>query len=428
MGDYSSESAKIKMINFLELVSISYGLVAGFISLWLFFLGINKIPFIVPIILLPVLTICLTATLILYKKRKTIKLPETTNFLKNKNTLFIIFVTVIGGIFLWSLMQTIIWPPSEWDALALYDYRAVRFFETKSLAQSVLTNYLPLVTYNYSYPFFTSLLHAFIYLLGGNNPQFLYSLVYVAFIVCFYYCLRRRTTKLISMLITLAFATTPSFVYQSTVSYTNLFYSFYLGMGTIYFWEWVADRKNRYFAISALFLGLSTFIRSQEPFWMANLLIVFIYCLKKRQIKKIIVYFAAFFLLRQPWIIYRDSVYASVPNLVQDPYRFSIQIGKIYEVIPYVVSNLASDWKVIFLLLIFMLVLARKKIIKYWYIIGLIMFDFLIVFLGTYYLSINFDWWNRIGGSAVRMSMFFIPLILYAVAILFYAKIFKDVK
>jgi len=398
------------MINILELISISYGLIAGFITLWLFFLGINKFLFFVPTILLPVLTICLPAILILYKKRKIIIFPKIN----------IILILVVGGIFLWSLSQTIIWPPSEWDALALYDYRAVRFFETKSLAQSVLTNYLPLVTYNYGYPFFTSLLHAFVYLLGGSNPQFIYSLIYLAFIICFYYCLARRTSKIISMLVTLVLATTPSFIYQSTVSYTNLFYSFYLGMGTIYLWEWIADRKNSYFAISAIFLGLSTFIRSQEPFWIMNLFFVFIYCLKVKEYKKIIVYGVIFFLIRQPWIIYRDSVYASVPNLFQDPYRFSIQIGKIFEVIPYVISNLASDWKIIFLLLIFILILGTKQLIKFWYITGLIFLDFLIVFLGTYYLSINFDWWNRIGGSAVRMSMFFTPLILYAVAVLFF--------
>jgi hypothetical protein len=193
-------------------------------------------------------------------------------------------------------------------------------------------------------------------------------------------------------------------------------------MGTIYFWEWVVDRKNRYFVTSAIFLGLSTFVRSQEPFWMVNLFFVFICCLKVRESKKIPVYFAIFFLIRQPWILYRDSVYASVPNLVLDPYRFSIQIGKIFEVIPYVISNLASDWKIIFLLLILMFILGTKKLIKYWYISGLILLDFLIVFLGTYYLSINFDWWNRIGGSAVRMSMFFTPLILYTVAVLFFPK------
>lgn len=407
---------------FWERFFLGFGLGIALSTFWLFFLGVVEIPFSRELTVLPLAGIIGLLLIQLALKRK-IEFPSRPKFknLKKLKIPQIIFLTIIVFLVCWSFLQTLVWPPYEWDALALYDFRAQRFFETRSLAEHILITPPWLTTYTYSYPFFTSLAHALIYILGGGNPKFLYTLIYLSLLICFYYCLRRRTSKTLALGITAVLATIPSFVYHSTIAYTNLPYTFYFVMGTVYFWEWVTYKRKSYFWISALFLGFSTWVRSQDPFWIANLLILALFCLRVKKLKGFLVYLITFFSIRYVWIIYRASVFRQVEGLYHIPYRVKFDLASLFSTISFVIKNVLLDWR-IFVLLFLAIFLwgGRKQIKRNWYISGLILLYLLMVFAGTYYLSINLWWWQKIGGSAARMSMFFFPLILYAVTAVFF--------
>ena len=408
--------------NFWERLSLGFGLGIGLATFWLFFLGVAKIPFSSQLVVLPLVGAISLLLVILFPKGK-IEFPLKSQFKAFKEfSLFQrAFLILIIALVCWSFLQTFVWPPFTWDTIALYDFRAQRFFETRSLAESILITPSWLAPYTYSYPLFTSLAHTLVYILGGENPKFIYSLIYLALLSCFYFCLRRRTSRILSLGITAVLATVPAFVYHSTIAYSNLPYVFYFVIGTLYFWEWATYDKKSYFWISALFLGLSTWTRSQEPFWIANLLFLGIYCLRTKRVVRVLPYTLIFFAIRQSWSIYRHSVYLQVENLQEVPLKLSFSFIKLFAVIPFVVRNVVLDWRVF--ILVFLAIFfwgGRKQLGKNWYIIGLILLHISMIFAGTYYLSVNLWWWDKIGGSAARMSIFFFPLILYAATAIFF--------
>lgn len=172
---------------FWEKVFLGFWLGIGLVTLFMFALGVANISLWPRNIFLPLIVIEIFLSLTLVFKKK-IKLPLSGFKLHPLDSLRrslmslsrneIIFLSIIFFLIAWSFLATIGWPPYEWDALALYDFRGRVFAETHSLAQQIFSSHpqIEIVTYNYSYPFFTSLTHALVYLLGKNNPQFLYTL------------------------------------------------------------------------------------------------------------------------------------------------------------------------------------------------------------------------------------------------------------
>jgi len=407
---------------FLERIFLGFGLGIGLVTLWIFFLGVVKIPFSSQLVILPLIAaVCLLLMLLFPKGKVEVPLRLQFETFKKFDLVQKAFLILIISLVFWSFLQTFVWPPYEWDSLALYDFRAQRFFETRSLAESILTTPSWLATYTYSYPLFTSLAHTLVYILGGENPKFIYSLVYLSFLSCFYFCLHRRTARTLSIGMTAVLATVPAFVYHSTIAYSNLSYVFYFVLGTLYFWEWATYDKKGYFWISALFLGLSTWSRNQEPFWVANLIFLLIYCLKTKKVGKIFPYLFIFFAIRQSWSLYLHFLYRGVKNLEMIELKPSFNLEKILPVITFVVKNVILELRLFLLILLAIFVFGKGRVLrKNWPIVGLVVFHLLMVFAGTYYLSVNLWWWDKIGGSATRMSMFFFPFILYGATAIFF--------
>ena len=171
-----------------------------------------------------------------------------------------VIVLALSFLVITAFGRALFWPVWLWDALALYDYRAKIFFEAGGIAKSLAISSLPL----HSYPPMTSLAHAFVYILGGGgaNPQFIYALFYIALIVTFYISLRKYCRRWMSLLFTLFLASTPMFVEFSANAYTNLPYTFYFGMGTIYLYRFMQEERWGIFIIAALLLGLAGWTRS----------------------------------------------------------------------------------------------------------------------------------------------------------------------
>ena len=153
----------------------------------------------VSVVSLLLIGLIVTVFIFFFLKRN---LKSIFNFnLKYKNKLGItekIAILAIIVIALSSLLITIYYPVNAWDALALYDFRARVIVDFGYFVQ-IAKNY----TYFSHYPLFTSLTHTFVYLSGGKNPQFLYSLYLISFAVAFYSLLKRSVKRNIALLSTL---------------------------------------------------------------------------------------------------------------------------------------------------------------------------------------------------------------------------------
>lgn len=332
-----------------------------------------------------------------------------------------IMLVILIILFIYSLVNSLYWPISDWDALAIYDFRAKIFAITGSMTEGINRGYF------FGYPLLVSLANAWVYLLGGENPKFIYSLFYLSFIFVFYGIIRRQCSRRFSLLSILLLATTPSLFAHSMIVYTNLPYTVFLITGCLYLYLWTVNQKNDFLFLSALLTGLSTWTRSTEPFWLTNILIIIGSSLIKKNYQSIFWFLLIFLLIQQPWKIYESQMigqnYSTAGQITSSILVMlnNLEISRIKQVIEYLYRNVVLSWQPLFTFFLVCLVLERRKFIKSHRlaIFLMILFNFFILLGGTYVLSINYSVWQKIPGSAERMSMFFLPLFL-AYLVLFF--------
>lgn len=328
----------------------------------------------------------------------------------------IIFVLV--GLFIYSFVLSLYWPVADWDALALYDFRAKIFVDTGAMVEGIRRGYF------FGYPLLSSLADAWIYFLGGNNPKFIYSLFFFTFILMFYGATRRIGARRTALLSTLLLATTSSIFSHSTMVYTNLPYTVYLVMGTVYLYFWLIKKETGYLFLSALMIGLSTWTRSTEPFWLTTLVIVVLYSLVRKKPTQLLLYLLIFFSIQQPWKIYESQMAGKAFSTTSQisvglsTVLTGIDFDRIRQVLEYIYQNVISFWYPILLLFLAVIFLQIKNFFRQQNLIFLIMIiiNFLFLLVGTYIFSFSPFQWKEIPGSAARMSMFFIPLFIFYVA------------
>jgi len=317
--------------------------------------------------------------------------------------------------------NTLYWPVYIWDSLTLYDFRARLFAQTGTIRSITGDGF---GGYYLGYPLLTSLAHTIVYLAGGNNPQFIYSLFYISLVLVFYGQLREFVSRKASLLFTLILVSIPQIFEQSVVSYTNLPYMVYLSLGAIYFYIWNKKKANGFLPLAAMMVGFSTWTRSSEPFWMVILGVVVIMALVKKRYTDILVFPLFFFPIQLAWKITSKSLlvaqavgggtvgYFTFLNKILDFPRWVVVTDFLYK---YVITR----WGIVFT--VFVACFANAVItrrIKESFLIYFINFVLLLaLFVGTFVFSFTFPEWQEIPDSASRMAMIFYPLFIFAIGL-----------
>jgi len=402
----------------VERVGLSYVLGLGFLTLFMFFSYLAGFKFNLGNTLN--ILVVLVLVVFIFTRRKII--PYITdlassfslvNFSKTEK----IIILVLAFLVIFSLISTLYYPVNAWDALVLYDWRAKLFVATGSMVEAIRRGYF------FGVPLLTSLAHTWVYFLNGKQPEFIYTLFFLSFITMFYGALREFTTRGICLGVVLIVATIPDIFEHSTFAYTNFPYTVYFVMGTIYLYIWMIKEKKGYLILSALMLGLSTWTRSTEPFWLINFMILIIYSLYKREIWQPLLFAFLFFSIRQPWVIFENSI-LSLDTTVSGRIFEGVTVilrqfnfSHVFLIFGFVYNNLFSQQIIYWLGLLIFVVWERKfnhKKKNVW-LSGMIIGYALLVIVGTYVFSLTFQDW-KIGGSLARMAMFFPPLILFYIA------------
>lgn len=318
-----------------------------------------------------------------------------------------------------SLVNTLYWPVHIWDSLVLYDFRGHVFAQTGFMKDAFINDYYT------NYPLLTSLAHTIIYIAGGRYPQFLYSLYYLSLGLTFYGFLREFVSRKIGLFATLILLIAQPLFYHSMLSLTNLPFSVYLSLGAICVFLWNKKREVGYLILTALLVGLSTWTRSNEPFWAAILLIVFIVSIYHKKIWETVLFSLFFFPIREAWKVFQSSLNGTNILTTGEIAGYSRTFPLIFnlerwpQVIGYLYINVFRPWGAVFVAFIvatIALFLLRKQ--REYFLIFFITFIFLVVLIaGTLQLSISTDYWYRIGDAAERLSMLFYPLFVYCVAL-----------
>lgn len=417
-------------MHILERIGLSYLLGLGIFTFIVFCYSITgiKITFLsVNIFLIGLIFVELFLTKLFHRKLS-LKLISHINNLKRLTTLEKILILLITIFIVTSFALTFYYPVNVWDALALYDFRA-KIIAKEGYFLQIASNF----SYFSQYPLFTSLSHTLVYVWGGNNPQFIYSLIYVSFLMCFYGSLREFSNRKIALVCTLLMASVPVFFEHSTFSYTNLPYSIYIFLGTVYLFRWIVEDKNiGYVILSGLLTGLSTWSRSTEPFWAVNILIILFYSFYKRKkfLFSWIWYFLPFFTIKEIWsriyhllergIKSNSSFVAAEVGSWKDSIFNTVLDGKqILNVLFFIYQKIILTWFPVLIVFLFTVLLnlikIRKRISSLFLVFILLYLGFLVY--GTYVYSLSVPYWLTIPDSARRMAMFFIPLIIFYIGL-----------
>jgi hypothetical protein len=280
--------------------------------------------------------------------------------------------------------------------------------------------------YYYSYPLLTSLAHTIIYIAGGKYPQFLHSLFYLSLGVTFYGFLREFVSRKISLLSTLFLLMAQPLFYHSLLSLTNLPYTVYLSLGAISVFLWDKKKDVGYLILSALLIGLSTWTRSVEPFWLAIFLAVVAASIYRRKVWNIITYSILFFPISRIWKVFQASVagkqvltagagdgYERILPALLDLSRWA----KIFE---FLYKHVIIPWGAVFVAFIVATIsLFILKAQKKFFLVFFMTFLLLGVLVGgTFVFSLYVGNWFAIGDATERLSMLFYPLFIYCTTLI----------
>jgi len=349
---------------------------------------------------------------------RNVKARNTKRKIKPRQILFWGFIMLI---FIYTLINNVMWPITDWDALALYDFRAKVLLVNTNFLDAAVKNHF----YFAQYPLLTSLTHLFIYQAGANNPKFIYSMFYLSFVLIFYSLLKRNITQKKAMLFTLILALTPEIFNHAIIAYTNLPYLTLLCSGVLYLLSWMKTRDRSEIVLSALLVGLSIWTRIAEPFWIVPLIFVFIEMFKSKNWKVFALYLAVillFYYSWKPFQVYLDSMNIPLTSKGQLGYWGIIKgitYDKVLASVEYLYKYVFSSWGLVFLIFV---VIALNKLLYFKrssnLVFYIILFFVVLIFAGTVAFSVYYPWWQDIGGSAQRMSLFIIPLMIYYISLL----------
>lgn len=413
----------IKDLPLLERFGLSYLLGVGLITQLMFitsWMGI-KITLISVLTMLSILIVFLLLINKLMKREIGIKFPYIRKLFSSLKWYEKIIVLIIVSVIFLSLVITLYYPVNVWDALALYDFVAKVIAKAGFFVQIASQYY-----YFAQYPLLVSLTHVIVYLSGGSNPQFTYSLYFLSFAIIFYSLVRRISTRFVALLATLLIVINPTLFDHSTIAYTNLPYTIFYVTGIIYLYMAVIHDKYDYLLISAILIGLSTWARALEPLWIVEVMAVIIYSAYKKSLYPLLIFILPFLALRQPWNVVELKLYGDFYSTtaqfasIGTIFTAGIDFRRVLDVTVYIYKNMILPWGPIFVFfLIAVFFDIKNRVNKRNLIMFILVFaNFAAMSVGTYFFSIKYQDWRDVAGSAIRLSMFFIPLMIYSICLI----------
>ncbi len=419
---YLSSYVMAKKLPLLERLGLSPLLGIGLTTVIMFFYswaGVKISSASVSLMVLS-LVVVLRLTCLLFRRQIGLNPPNVFKIIKNLKWYEKLLCLSIFAVLLLSFVLATYFPVNVWDALALYDFRGKIIAETGYFVQIAGQ-----FDYFAHYPLLTSLTHAVVYLSGGSNPQFTYPLYLASLSLIMFSGIRRFAKRPIALIATLVVVMTPQFFEHSTIAYANLPYAVYYVVGILYLFFSIREDRLDYLLLASVLIGLSTWARSAEPFWITGIIIVTIFSLYKKSLYPLFSYLPGFLIIQQPWRIYLASLYGGhYSTLGQFSYSANavlnfITFQRIIEVAAYIYRNIILSWGPIILLFLIALLIDFKRALRgrNKIILLILTLNFLALFGGVYLFSVTINEWREIPDSARRMAMFFIPLLIFYIGI-----------
>ncbi|MGE0266947.1 MAG: hypothetical protein AB7S78_00645 [Candidatus Omnitrophota bacterium] len=265
-------------LNSLFVAPLSFGLGLGLLSNGMLALNMLGIQYtLVNISLMQGVILALLLLIIFVRNKEKETVTDLLKFSPEKKMLdeglFIKFLHIAFWAIAFYYLNFIFWramniPVHEWDSLASSIYNAKVFYFDGNLAK---LKWLPYSVYPLQLPLlcvWTSLC------LGHWDEQYvkiLFPLIFIAFTVIYYGFLRYWTGRAWAVLGTLFLFSSNLFVFHATLSYRDLFLSYYTCAAIMFLVLWVEKRQWVFLILVALLAGFGTFVKLEGVLYMVIL-------------------------------------------------------------------------------------------------------------------------------------------------------------
>ncbi|MEM4326288.1 MAG: hypothetical protein QXU40_03225 [Candidatus Pacearchaeota archaeon] len=418
-------------------LGLGYLIGSGIFTLILFLGNLMGLPFRLSTSVTILISSILVLLLIRWIKYKyvfpklTISIEKIIKKVKSISKIELLLILFILFLITNSLIANLFWPVKDWDSLVLYDFRAKTFVATGYMQDGISRGYF------FGYPLYTSLLHTWLYLMGSKNPMIIYTLIYLSFLIVSYFIFRNDSKCILALFFTSLLAISPEFYRQSQIAYTNLPYTVFYVLGAGFAYLWARYRTIDNLILSALLIGLSTWVRSVEPFWIiATVLVFFISFLSKKYFHGIL-FVIIILLILLPWKIYEGGHVPQSSNILIQTQRVSesfimhFDFARFIKVINFFFESNVKPYLLVFfvylIMLIYKVVIYKKQFFQRSIILMLITLNLCLLFITSYALSFYYNEIWEISGSFSRLSMLFPPLVVFALAE-FYPDLWENIQ
>lgn len=304
-------------------------------------------------------------------------------------------------------------PLTAWDSIAQYDFRG------HAIAIDHDLSFVRAGVYYMSYPLMISLVHAVVYMLGGLSAQGIHSIILAAFLSIIYGRMREWSNTTYALLACLLVIGQNEIFSHATFAYTNLPYTTYLIAGFLYSLSGKLKSQNaKYFLIfGGLLIGISTWMRSSEVFWIIGLILILWQAIRNKNILWAFIPGLTILSMRFAWSSFVQQVF-NAANFVTDSTASRFNLDALSKIISnrqtilwYLYLNVISPYLGAWFITLPLLIVALvKRHLRLFMLVSSILISASIVIVGVMIFSTYYTTWNEIGDSARRMMLFVIPL------------------
>lgn len=332
-------------------------------------------------------------------------------------------------LFALSLVYTLYYPVHTTDSLYYFDFRSKIMYLSHTVSEISI---LPGWSY---YPMFTSMIGLISRLSGFENPSFYYPLIFLSFALIFYSRIREYLNKNLASLITFLMYSTPLLYWQSILDgMTDMPYAIFFGVGVIYTIQYLSSQKGNnschlYF-FSILGLGLSKWVRIQEPFWLVPLVLIYIKTIWYKKWWHLILGIILFYSIYSIWPHYISttattmngvnttvSVMEAVNTLAKNTKTIDSRLLFVTQKISSIIYQSLLPISTLFLLSLLFLPFIRVNL-PLFISLFFIFYCWGVFIASTLFSTYIWSWMIDLDSSISRLTSFFVPLVWFYFSIM----------
>ncbi len=346
---------------------------------------------------------------------------------KNYNLVWLGLILISAYIAYGISAKNLYWPTFAFDSVAGYDLMGKVIAAEGGINNSLFDETGMAITgsaHRIIYPPMVAGSFAIAYMNGLELPKIMITLFFIFFLISLYFLSRKYNTKTGAAIIVFFTIITPEMTSHAALSLINLPQAVFVGLGYIALWVWISNNDKKYLILSAVFLAINVWTRSDGiVFNFVAGLVVLYFSLKQKTYKELIFFGVLVLLPFVSWYTFMTvfSIKAAVPKqqlLVTHLFWDSQKLSDLWGNVKYVLSSMNYYGAILY---IFFGVVAiniyniyKKQQLP---LLFLIIFSWL-TFTFLYY-QIDYSWdsmGNVINYSYKRAFFCFVPMLAFYIA------------